>query len=231
MNRVIAVARLQAMGRRDGLLWPLVILGIAFAVNLFLFGSMGDELGDRPITGGLASVYITALAFGAVAISQQFPFALGMSVTRREFAAALSLFVLAQTVIYAVLLVVLQAVEEATDGWGIRLRFFGLGVIDAYGVPTQLLIYAMPMLLMSLTGIALGTLYVRWRTNGVFSAICGFLLVAGGAAGLVTRYGGWPAIGHWLQEQSTLALFAGLPAVVAALLAGLSWATLRRATV
>ncbi len=230
MNRVIAVARLQAVGRRDGLLWPLVVLGIAFAVNLFVFGSMGDEIGDRPITGGLASIYITALAFGAVAIAQQFPFALGLSVTRREFAAALGLFTLVQAALYAVLLVTLQAVEDATGGWGLRLPFFGLGYLDAYNVPTQLLIYAVPMLLMTLIGIALGTVYVRWRTNGVFAAICGFVVVAGLAAGLTTKYGGWPAVGHWLREQSALSLFAGWPSVAVVLLALLSWTTLRRAT-
>ncbi|GAA3241699.1 ABC transporter permease [Dactylosporangium siamense] len=230
MNRVLAVARLQAVGRRDGLLWPLVILGIAFAVNLFVFGSMGDEIGDRPVTGGLASVYITGLAFGAVAVAQQFPFALGLSVTRREFAIALGLFTLAQTAIYAVLLVVLQAVEHATDGWGLRLRFFGLGLIDGYGVPTQLLIYGAPMLLMSLIGITLGTVYVRWRTNGVFGGICAVVLVLGLAAGLVTKYGRWPAVGDWLADQSALSLFAGWPSLVAVLLALLSWTALRRAT-
>ncbi|WP_442788642.1 hypothetical protein [Dactylosporangium sp. NBC_01737] len=230
MNRIIAVARLQAVGRRDGLLWPLVVLSIAFAVNLFVFGSMGDEIGDRPVTGGLASVYITGLAFGAVAIAQQFPFALGMSVTRREFAAALGLFTLAQTVIYAVLLVVLQAVENATDGWGLRLRFFGLGFLDAYGVPTQLLIYAVPMLLMSLIGITLGTVYVRWHTNGVFGAICVIVVVLGATAGLITRYGRWPAVGEWFQDQSALTLFAGWPSIAVVLLALLSWTALRRAT-
>jgi hypothetical protein len=230
MNRAIAVARLQAVGRRDGLLWPLVVLGIAFATNLLVFGAMGDEIGDRPVTGGLASVYITALAFGAVAIAQQFPFALGMSVTRREFGAGLGLFTLAQTAIYAVLLVVLQAVEDATDGWGLRLRFFGLGLVDAYGVPVQLLVYAVPMLLMSLIGIAFGTVYVRWRTNGVFGSISAVVLVLGLAAGLVTKAGRWPAIGGWLADQSVLSLFAGWPAVAAVLLAALSWTALRKAT-
>jgi hypothetical protein len=230
MNRVLAVARLQAVGRRDGLLWPLVVLGIAFAVNLFVFGSMGDELGDRPVTGGLASVYITALAFGAVAVAQQFPFALGLSVTRREFAAGLGLFTLAQSAIYAVLLVVLQAVERATGGWGVRLEFFGLGFLGAYGVPAQLLIYGAPMLLMSLIGVAFGTVYVRWHTNGVFGVVCALLLAAGLGAGLITTYGRWPAVGHWLVEQSALSLFAGWPAVATLLLGMLSWTTLRRAT-
>ncbi|MEV0133880.1 hypothetical protein AB0H83_36110 [Dactylosporangium sp. NPDC050688] len=230
MNRVVAIARLHAAGRRDGLVWPLVILAIAFAVNLLVFGAMGDDIGDRPVTGGLASVYITALAFGAVAIAQQFPFALGMSVTRREFAAALGLFTVAQTAAYAVLLVVLQAVEDATGGWGMRLRFFGAGFLDREGVPAQLLIYAVPLLLMTLTGVALGTVYVRWHSNGVFAAVCAVLLAGGLTAGLVTKYGSWPATGEWFLRQSALSMFAGWPSIAVVVLAALSWATLRRAT-
>ncbi|MEU0562507.1 hypothetical protein [Dactylosporangium sp. NPDC006015] len=230
MNRVFAIVRMQAAGRRDGLVWPLVILGIAFAVNLVLFGSMGDEMGDRPVTGGLASVYITALVFGAVAMAQQFPFALGMSVTRREFGAAIGLFTLAQTVIYAVLLVVLQAVEAATGGWGLRMRFFGIGPLDTYGVPAQLLIYGVPLLLMSLIGIALGAVYVRWRTNGVFGAITAVMVVLGLTAALITRTGRWPAVGDWFLDQSALSLFAGWPSLAVVLLTALSWTALRKAT-
>ncbi|MFF5227693.1 hypothetical protein [Dactylosporangium sp. NPDC000521] len=230
MNRVFAIVRMQAAGRRDGLVWPLVILSIAFAVNLVLYGSMGEEMGDRPVTGGLASIYITALAFGAMAMAQQFPFALGMSVTRREFGAAIGLFTLAQTVIYAVLLVVFQAVEDATGGWGLRLRFFAPGDLGTYGVPTQLLVYGVPMLLMSCIGIALGAVYVRWRTNGVFGAIAAVMLVLGLAAALVTRAGKWPAVGDWLLGQSALSLFAGWPSIAVVLLAALSWTALRKAT-
>jgi hypothetical protein len=121
-------------------------------------------------------------------------------------------------------------VENATGGWGLRLRFFGMGLLEPYGVPAQLLIYAVPMLLMSLIGIAFGTVYARWHTNGVFGTICGLLVVAGVTVGLVTRYERWPAIGHWLVEQSALSLFAGWPSIAVVLLAVLSWATLRRAT-
>ncbi|MET7418258.1 hypothetical protein [Dactylosporangium sp. NPDC005555] len=230
MNRVFAVARLHAAGRRDGLLWPLVILFLSFAVNLFVFGSMGGEIGDKGVTGGLASVYFTGLAFGAVAVAQQFPFTLGMSVTRREFSAALGLFTLAQTALYAVLLVILQAIEQATGGWGLRVWFFGIGFIDRFSVPAQLLLYGVPMLLMSLIGITFGAVYVRWRTNGVFGAISVVVVVLGLTAGLITKYGHWPAVGHWLADQSALALFAGLPSIVVVALAVLSWTALRKAT-
>ncbi|GGM48900.1 ABC transporter permease [Dactylosporangium sucinum] len=231
MNRILAIARLQALGRRDGLLWPLVIAAIAFAVNLLVFAAIGDEaLDGEPITGGLASVYIASLAFGAVAVSQQFPFALGMSVTRREFATGLGLFLFGQAVLYSVILTVCQAIEHATDGWGMRLRFFGLGIIDEVGVPAQLAAYGLPMLAMSLIGVTLGAIHIRWKVNGVFATTAGLLLVLGGLAALLTWTRSWPAIGRWLIDQSVLTLFGLLPLGLAVVLALASWATLRRAT-
>ncbi|WP_432837202.1 ABC transporter permease [Dactylosporangium sp. CA-092794] len=230
MNRIVAIARLQALGRRDALLWPVAILSIAFAVNLVLFASIAEQVPDDPITGALASIYITALVFGAVSVTQQFPFALGMSVTRREFTAGLGLFVAAQTVSYSVLLVLLQAIEAATNGWGLRLRFFGLGFIGEHSIPAQLAIYAVPMLLMTLIGVTIGVVYHRWRTNGVFTASAVLTVVLGGGSALLYKFNGWPAIGRWLTHANPLALFAGWPLLLVALLAAAGWLFLRRAT-
>jgi hypothetical protein len=230
MNRIVTIARLQALGRRDGLIWPLVILAIAFTVNVVIFAAAADAFDGKVFTGGLLSIYVVVLVFGAISVTQQFPFALGMSVTRREFTAATGLFVLVQTCSYSVLLVLLQAIEDATDGWGVRLHYFGLGLLQHYGVVTQFAIYAVPMLLMTLTGIALGALYARWKVNGIFTATAVLILLTGGAAALLLKYDGFPAVGRWFTHTSAVALFAGWPLPLVALLTVGSWLALRRAT-
>ncbi|WP_432975370.1 ABC transporter permease [Dactylosporangium sp. CA-233914] len=231
LSRILAVARLQALGRRDAALWPIGVLAIAFSVNVLLFATMPDDaLESDPVTGALASIYIAALAFGTIAVNQNFPFALGMSVTRREFTAALALFAAVQVIAYSVLLIILQSIEEATGGWGLRLRFFGVGFIHEYPIPVQFVIYAVPMLTMTLIGTASGALYLRWRANGILTAGSVLLLLLGGAAALISRSGEWPAIGHWLTHTSPVALIAGWPLLLAAALGGGSWLVLRRAT-
>jgi hypothetical protein len=230
MNRIAAIARLHARGRRDALLWPMLILLIAFAANLLAFGTIVGQLDQDPITGAVASLYFTTLAFGAVAVAQQFPFALGMSVTRREFTAALGLFVAAQTLIYSVLLVLLQAIEDATNGWGLRLRFFGLGLLDDYSPPVQFVMYAVPLLFMALFGTTFGAVYVRWHTNGVLAATAALIALLGATAALLGLTVGWRAVGHWLTHTSPVALFAGWPLLLIAALATGSWLALRRAT-
>ncbi|MER7004991.1 ABC transporter permease [Dactylosporangium sp. NPDC000555] len=230
MNRIVAIARLQALGRHGALVWPITILAIAFAVNLVVFASISDTTTDDPVTAALASIYITALAFGAMAVSQHFPFALGMSVTRREFSAGLGLFVLVQAIAYSALLVVLQSIEDYTNGWGLRLRFFGLGFINHYAPPVQFLMYAVPMLLMTLVGVAAGVVYIRWRVNGVLTATAALLLLLGATAALLGVFDRWPAVGHWLTHTSPVALFAGWPLLLVAALGAGSWLALRRAT-
>ncbi|WP_426505837.1 hypothetical protein ACPPVO_48625 [Dactylosporangium sp. McL0621] len=231
MNRILSIARLLTLGRNDALVWPVAILGFTFAVNLLVFANIpSDALDSDPVSGALASIYITSLAFGAVAVNQHFPFALGMGVTRREFTAGLALFGLVQVLVYSTLLVILQAIEDATNGWGLRLRFFGLGFVDDHSVPVQFAIYAVPLMAMTLIGIAAGALYLRWRANGLMTATTLLLLLAGGATALIGRAGKWPAVGHWLTNTSLVSLTAVWPLVLVALLATGSWLSLRRAT-
>ncbi|WP_433608412.1 hypothetical protein ACQP2P_35405 [Dactylosporangium sp. CA-139114] len=227
----MSVARLHALGRRDALVWPVAILAIAFTVNVVMFAAIpSDAMGADPVTGALASIYVAALAFGAVAVNQHFPFALGLSVTRREFVAGLSLFGLVQVVVYSTLLVILQSIEHATGGWGMRLHFFGLGFVDRHSIPVQFLVYAVPMLAMTLAGTTAGALYLRWRATGLLSAVTVLMLLFGGTAALIGHYEAWPAVGHWLTHTSVVALAVGWPLLLVLLLAGGSWLALRRAT-
>jgi hypothetical protein len=230
MNRIAAIARLQTRGRRDALVWPVLIMTIAFVANLAVFASIADYTQDQPVTGALASIYFVSLAFGTVAVTQHFPFALGMSVTRREFTAGMALFVAAQTILYSLLLVALQAVEDATDGWGLRLRFFGLTLFDHYPPPVQFIMYAVPLLAMTLIGTTAGALYLRWRVNGLLTATAALILLLGGTAALIGLWSAWPEVGHWLTHTSPVALLAGWPLLLVTALAAGSWLALRRAT-
>jgi hypothetical protein len=230
-NRIVAVARAQSLGRRDAVLWPLVIMSIAFIANLAVFAAIGDaDLGAQPITGALSSIYFVCLAFGAVSVNQVFPLALGLSVTRREFFTGLLLFAAVQSVAYALLLVILQAIEDATGGWGIHLRFFGLNLLDRYSPPVQFLMYLAPLLAMTFLGVAIGAVYMRWKQTGIWTGTAALIVVLGGATTLLTYYRAWPPVGRWFVDSSPVALIAGWPALLAVLLAAGSWAALRRTT-
>ena len=231
MNRLLAVARLHTVAWQGTLLWPWIILSLSFVVNLALFASIMDAAEEKPVTGGLMSIFVVTLVLFVSAVTQIFPYALGLGVTRRTFYAATALVAVAVSFGFAIPLYALMLIENATGGWGIGLRFFGVKLATVGGDnPAQILVYAVLMLLMTFLGMFIGVVYVRWRVNGALTLTAVAILVPGLLAALATWQGWWGAICSWLGDQSVLSLYAGWPlvVVVAAALAGL--VTIRRAT-
>jgi hypothetical protein len=104
MNRVLSAARLQLIIWPTLLGWPWGVLASSFLINLAVFAMIGDRIQGGPKTGGLVSIYITVLFISGQAITQVFPFALGLSVTRRTFYAATALVLAAESLLSGVLL-------------------------------------------------------------------------------------------------------------------------------
>jgi hypothetical protein len=229
MNRILPVARLHLIGWRSSVSWPWAILGISFVVNLAIFASIGD-IPRGAITGGVSSIYVVVLIIWGQVMTQVFPFAMALSVTRREFYLASTLVVVAEALVFGLALFGFKLLEDATGGWGISLRFFAPGFVARDNAVAQILVYAVPLLVMSFAGIFCAVVFKRWGLNGVFTLLVAFVVITGGAAALVTRRGWWGAVGHWLVDQPVVSLFAGWPALLAVVLAGAGYLTIRRAT-
>ncbi|GAB3860853.1 hypothetical protein GCM10029963_64450 [Micromonospora andamanensis] len=118
MNRALTVARLQLVGWRSVVGWPWGILALSFLINLALFSAMNEADDFEPTTGGLMSIYIVMFIASISAITQEFPFALGLGVSRRSFYLGNVLHFAGQAISYAAVLYLLAVIEEATDGWG-----------------------------------------------------------------------------------------------------------------
>lgn len=231
MNRLLATVRIQLVNLPSVLGWPLGIMSVAFAISFAIFAVLGDTVPpDERGTGGLISMYVTMFVVFIVTMTQVFPFTLGLGVTRRTFYGATSLVLLGQALVFGVLLTLLAAIERVTGGWGIGLEFFGWEFLVQDNVLAQLLVYAVPLAALAYVGVVLGTTYQRWGQTGVWIACVGTGVALGGLAVLVTWQRWWPAVGSFFTEQSTFALLAGYPLLLAALLAGAGWFMLRRAT-
>jgi hypothetical protein len=230
MNRLLAVARLHTVAWRSTLTWPWVICGLSFVVNLAFYAALVDAAKEMAVTGGVASLFVVTLVMFSSAVTQVFPYALGLGVTRRTFYAATSLVALAVSVVFAVLLYLLLTLEIATDGWGVGLRFFG-AARDLMGAgPASILVYAVLLLLMTFVGMFIGVVYVRWRVNGALTLTAASVVVFGGLVALATWRGWWGGIWSWIGDQSTLSLLAGWPLILVAASALGGLAAIRRAT-
>lgn len=230
MSRVLAATRVQLITWPALVGWPWGILLSSFVINLMVFAVIADEIPDDPTTGGLASIYVVTMIGAAQAITQFFPFSLGLSLTRRTFYAATSLLLVAEALVFGVLLYLCKVVEEATGGWGMSLRFFGLPFLSSDNPLAQILIYVVPFVLVGYLGICVALVLKRWGVSGLYVLGIGLLGVLGLLVVLVTWQHWWAAIGRWFADQSTLSLFAGWPALLTLLLAGAGLLMIRRAT-
>ncbi len=228
-NPVIRVARLQLVAWPYAMAWPWGILALSFAVNLAIFGSI-SEAGAEGWTGGLMSIYIVQLIGNLQLFSRGFPFAMGMSVTRRAYYGGVWLYSVLESFVFGAVLLALRMVEDATDGWGMSLEYFGLGYPTQDNLVLQWLVYAVPFLLVASIGACLGIVMMRWGYNGLLTIVAGLIVVSGLAIILVTRQSWWTEIGNWFADQSMTSLYAGWPLPLVAVFALLGYAALRRAT-
>jgi hypothetical protein len=232
MSRVLRVAQIQLTSGRGAFGWPLTILGISFAVNLAFFAAMGDRLPNQPdahITGGLGSIYILQLIAAWQSMNQMFSFAVGLNVTRRTFYAGTLLVTTGLSLVFGGLLYLFELLEHASGGWGIDLPFFDPLPATHGNSPLNILVYAVPMLMLSSVGLFLGIVTKRWGVNGFFGLTVLSLVLTGLLGVLASWLHGWSAIGSWLTGQSAVGLLVGWLLVPATLLVAGGYGLLRRA--
>ena len=230
LPRPVQVARIQTLNVPVQMLMPWAILALTFVINLVIFALVPEPSDGVKITGAIMSIYIFTLVAHLVTMTQIFPFALGLSVTRRDFFVGNAGYIVVQSLVQGVVLTLLLALERATDGWGQQLNFFGVPFMVTGNWFTQWLVYTVPFLLFSFVSVLAGTIFKRFGQTGMW-VVSLALLLAGGIAGVLITWGNaWGAIGRFFADSSSLALFAGYPAILAVLAAALAYLVLRRAT-
>ncbi|OZC54190.1 ABC transporter permease [Rhodococcus sp. 15-649-1-2] len=230
MKRTFDVARLHTVAWPLIIGWPLGILAISFAICYVIFALIPTTDSDYNFTGALFSMYGFAVGFYLQAVTQTFPFALGISVTRREFFSATALVGVVQSAVLATVVWILSAVESATGGFGVKLRMFGIVRYVTDNPAVQWFGLFATLLLVAAIGLFLGVAYQQYRVNGVLAIGLGTVVLVGGGAILVTWQRWWPEVGRFFLDTPALVLLGVVPLVLAGLFAVTGWAGLRSAT-
>ncbi|TYP80634.1 hypothetical protein [Blastococcus xanthinilyticus] len=228
MHRVLQAARLH-------LIHPLVILGIpwlvvsiSFAVNVVVWHLTPAGEDENSFSGGVLALYFTVLAVYVQAVTQLLPFAMGVSLSRRTFYLGTALVAVVQSLFYGVAIAVLVAIENATGGWGAGLDFWAPAVFEADNPFLQILSSGAPMLIFTFAGVGVGVVHKRWGQGGTWGLIIASLLFFGGLAILITWRDAWGSVGRWFVDQSAATLTIGLPALVALVIALITYPGIRR---
>ena len=180
------VNRMQAFG------WPLLAVAFAFTIVMtvgLIVGSQGPEAragmyDGMQWNGAIFSLLGPLIGYGFTSMGQYFPLALGLGLTRREFATGLSLVFLGNAAVYSVLITIGKTLEKATDGFGLHVRFFdvfytGTGASGLTLVQTFLLILGVLFLGAAITAAVLRFGQVFLWASGAVLALLGLGLLAG----------------------------------------------------
>ncbi|HEX5857850.1 MAG TPA: hypothetical protein VFY91_07070 [Microbacterium sp.] len=227
MTRTLNVVRMQLINRQTFVWVPLLILGGSLALSLIIFSlipSDGEKYG-----GAAQSTYWYFLALGVLAMSATFPFSQAMSVTRREFyLGTLATAALASGILAAVFIVG-GFIEQATNGWGMNGYYFYMEAMWANGWGAAWFTWFVIGMLFFVIGFWSATIFKRWGTFWLTAILIGVGALLVGAMWVIGNLDAWAQVFAWFGEQGTLGLSAWA-LLLTAVLAGISYLTLRRTT-
>jgi hypothetical protein len=236
-HRATKVLRLHLVNRLTYLGIPWIITGVALVVSIvvaLLISAAVPEASRATALAGMTNSWAVLSPFwylavvGVQAVNAVFPFAMGFSITRREYALGTVLTYAAIAAFNATGWTILTEIERAVNAAGVTFHHFtALWLVDAGVGAVWFSLFSLQLLIFAVTS-AFAAVYARWRAMGMLVL---WVLVAALLLGLIAfavLTDSAPAMIDWLMGTTVTAVFAALlvPTVLAF---GLGWACLRRA--
>lgn len=238
LQRILNVTRLHLTNRFPMMVLPLLILGFIFLVNLviwwLIFSAVGtDDAADASqgmqFSGASTFIFVYMMVVAVQAVNLTFPFALGYSVTRRDFYLGSSVMFVLLSAYYAAIMTIMATIERATDGWGFGGAMFDVVYFNADNPLQQFVLFLLVFLFFFFVGAATASVYVRWRANGMYVFFASLTVLLVGLVALTTFTESWPLVGEWFVAHGAMgvALWSLVPTALCALV---GFRLLRRAT-
>lgn len=244
MSTWVKVARYHLVQPYQYLVVTWGILAFSFAVSVIVFamipksqpalsavtGAANVASTDGRYTFALSSFFVFFFVLGVQSIGRSLPFGLALGVSRRSYYAGTALLAVALAAADGLMLAALQAIERATDGWGVQMGFFRVAyLLNGPWYQTWLTSFV-GLTLLFVYGMWFGIVYRRWNLAGLVVFIAAQVTISLVAALVVISAGAWQSLGHFFTDLTPAGL-TGLLAVLAMVLLAGGHATVRRATV
>jgi hypothetical protein len=230
MTTYVNVARYHLVQRLNYLILPWAILTFVFGVDVVILAITPSGHSSHRYVGGLASIFVLVFILGAQSVARSLPFGLALGLSRRSYYLGTALLAAALAAVVAVIATVGQAIERATDGWGIHMGFFRVPYLLNGSWYLTWLTSFVAVTLLFVYGMWFGLVYRRWGLFGLFAFLAAQVTVLIIGALVVTWTHAWHNLGHFFTALSAAGLTGLLAALAAVLLAG-GFTTMRRVTV
>lgn len=227
MNRVNQVVKLQFINKKLWFTIPWVILGVNFLINYVIALSLNTD--ETMNTGSITSIYIYTFVAGTLTLKETFPFAIGLSIRRKDYFIGTTLTVFFVNIISSLGLGLLSAFEEASNGWGVSLHLFKIGIFSDVSFLGMLGIHFSILIHLYFLGFAISSLYRRWGSIAMYTFFTASLVMGTVASYAMTYFGKWTDLGNWLADHYYELFWWMIPLVV--IYSIVSYGLLRRAAV
>lgn len=239
LGRIVNVVRLHFANPGTTVLVPGAIMAFIFLINLaiwwIIFSAVTNPEDRADVSDGLQYsgaalfIFVYMLVVAVQAMNLTFPFALGYSVTRRDYYLGTALTFVILSALWSVVLGILGLIEEATNGWGFGGRMFTAMYFGNGGAIERLYVFFAAFLFFFFVGAATGSTFVRWKANGMYVFFAGLAILLVGGSAMITSAQGWPAVGEFLGAAGPSGI-ASASLVVSALAGVAGFFFLRKAT-
>jgi len=236
-NRVWRVVRLNTVNKRVIVWTPALVMAFILAINIviWIIMTVTTKVADRPETlagtqfsGGGVYIFVFMLVVGVQIITATFPFALGLSVTRRDFFLGTSLTFVLLAAVDAVGFGLMSLIEQATGGWFLHGHLF-TSIYFGSNAAERMIVVFFGLLFCFFLGALGGTLYMRWRMNGLVVGGASLAVVLVGAFAIIALSDSWVRLGRAFVSAGPVGVASWL-LVPAAAAAVAGYLMLRRAT-
>ena len=230
MTTYLNVARYHLVQRLNYLILPWAILAFVFLVDVIILSATPAGNSSHRYVGGLASIFVLVYSLGVQSVARSLPFGLALGLSRRSYYLGTAVLAVALAAVAGVVITVGQAIERATDGWGISMGFFRVPyILDGPWYLTWLTSFV-ALTLLFIYGMWFGLVYRRWSLVGLFAFLAAQITVLLIGALAATGTHAWHDIGHFFTALSAAGL-TGLLAVITVVLFAGGFTTMRRLTV
>ena len=217
-RRIWRVVRLNVVNKMTTIWLPIIIMSFIWLTNYAIWWIIwaATPAADRAVTlshtqysGAGFYIFVYMLVVGVTIISMTFPFALGYSVTRRDFYLGTSLTFGLLAAGYSIAFTLLAYIEEWTNGWGIGGHLF-TSIYFGDTLWERLFTVFVGLLFCFYLGSSSAIIFTRWKVNGLLTAGAILVIVIVGTVALVTFTGNWAEVGAWFVSAGPTGVVAWL---------------------